>query len=300
MRAGPLSDDRIIKILNTSFVPYYVTFMDYATAANGVSKEESAAFHRVMEEFEKTNFSRGTVHVYVFTADLVPLGTLHVAESSKIDVLLPFVANVASRQHVAAGPPSFAPRPQSAPPPAAKDSLVLHVFVRGLTLVTEFPHEDWVVLTPQEAQRLLPPSTTAGTRWPLDRLVAARFGERIHPTLEWLETVQLGRSQTRIDNLDIQATLLPATEAGVSIAKLEGKLQMFRPAYGYDPAHSNVRANLTGYMKFKDRRIVSLELVVKDAFYGDGSVSDKEFEGYVEATPGLRAREASPGTAASN
>jgi len=46
-----------------------------------------------------------------------------------------------------------------------------------------------------------------------------------------------------------------------------------------------VRANLSGYMRFKDKRILSLELVVRDAFYGDGGLNDKEFEGYVEAVP---------------
>lgn len=301
MRAGPLSDDRIIKILNSSFVPYYVTFQDYVAGINGVSKEESAEFNRIMAEFAKTNFSRGTVHVYVFTAGLAPLGTLHVAESAKIDVLLPFLNNVVSKLHVAAAPPSFTPRPQSAPPAAPKDSLVLHVFIRGLTLVTEFPHEDWVVLTPPEVQRLLPPpSAAAGTQWPLDHAASSKFGERLHPTLEWLVADPEGRYKTRIDNLDIQATMLPPTGEGVSIAKLEGKIQMFRPAYGYEPAKSNVRANLTGYMKFKDRRVLSFELIVKDAFYGDGSVNDREFEGYVEATAALRAPGASSVTSASN
>ena len=157
-----------------------------------------------------------------------------------------------------------------------------------------------MVLTPQEVQRLLPPpSAKPGTRWPLDRTASAKFAERLHPTLEWLVADPEGRFQTRIDNLDIEATLLPATE-GVGVAKLEGKIQMFRSAYGYEPAKSNVRANLTGYLRFKYRRILSFELVVKDAFYGDGSVTDKEFEGYVETASGAGAREAPSGTAASN
>ena len=285
MRAGPLSDDRIIKTLNTYFVPYYVTFEDYWTGTNGVPKEEAEEFQKIMAEFRKTKFSGGTVHAYVFTADRVPLGSLHVAEASKLEVLRSFLSGFVSKLSIAPAAPSFAPRPQSVPPAAGKDSVVVHVFIRGITIVKEFPHEDWIVFTPQDVQRLLASgSQKSETTWWLDRTVAAKFGERLHPTLQWLVAEPDGSFKTRIDNLDIKATMLTSNE-NVSVAKLEGKLKMLRTAYGYDPDKSTVRANLSGYIRFKDKRILALELVVKDAFYGDGGLSDKEFEGYVEAVP---------------
>lgn len=295
MRAGPLSNDKIISLLNRYFVPFYLSIQDYINGTGGVSKEESTEFQKVMGEFNKTNFSRGTVHVYVFTADLVPLGSLHVGDASNIDVLNSFLTNFVSKLGVSGADPSFAPRPQSVPPIAGSGSLILHVFVRGFTILPEFPHEDWVILTPEEARSLLPPSPpTAGTAWPLNVQTSTKFAERLHPTLEWFVDNPQGKYKTRIEKLEIKATALPANE-GVFTAKLEGKLKMLRPTPGSDPDKSYVRANLIGYLKFKDNRILSLDLIAKDAFYGDDTLADKEFEGYVEAVSGSP-RELSPRT----
>jgi hypothetical protein len=288
MRAGPLSDDKIIKILNRYFVPFYTSYEDYEKAEGGVSKEESTVFNGLMKRFYDAKFETGLVFVYVFNANLVPLGTLHVAKAQFPDVLEKFLSDFVSRLHITGGEPSFKPRPQSVPPPAGKDSLVLHVFIRGITIEPKFPHEDWIVLSRDELRRLLPPPSSAGHPWRLDEQVAAKFGGRLHPTLEWLDNHD--GYTVKIDRLNLQAA--PVASSGeFKIARIEGKLRMLRTAFSYAPEKSHVSANLSGYLKYNDRTVLSLEIAVQDAFYGDGSLDDKEFEGYVESRPGSEPRQ---------
>jgi len=284
MRAGPFSDDKIIKILNRYYVPFYASHEDYERGENGVPKEETAVFSKLMQVFHAAKFETGSVFVYIFTGDLTPLGTLHVAKASNTDVLEKFLMGYVSRIPISGGEVSFKPRPQSVPPPASKDSLILHVFIRGINMVRKFPHEDYIVVSPEEIQRLLPPARRTGESWALDQQVATRVGQRIHPTIEWLLSDEHGYT-TRIDQLNIRATELPST-GEFKIARLEGKLKMLRTSFYFTPDKSHVSANLSGYMKYNGSRVVSLEISVQDAFFGDGSLNDKEFEGYVESMPG--------------
>lgn len=279
MRAGPLSDDKIIRLINSYYVPFYLNFADYfQPGETGVAQQDKALFHKMIDGFQKIGASTGTVHVYVSSPDFQPLGSLHVAEAIKPEVLKPFLNDFVVKQNILAAEPVFAPRPQSVPPPASKGSLILHVFIRGIEIVPEFPHENWVVLSPNDIARLLPANAMqAGTSWMLDMGVASKFGEWLHPTLDWLVNEPL--YQTRIDTLDIRATTLPSS-GEYSVAKLEGKIAMARPAYGYTGPKAYVTANLMGYMRFNSSHIVSFELAVKDAFY-----YEKEFEGFVESAP---------------
>ena len=289
MRAGPLSDDKIIKILNRYFVPFYASYEDYERATGAVSKEESDVFNNVIKNFRDAKISGGLVFVYIFTGDLVPLGNLHVTKASNPDTLETFLSGFISRLQITGGQPAFQPRPQSMPPPASKDSLVVHVFIRGFTVEQKFPHEDWIVLSSEEVRRLLPVSQHPGESWLLDSEVAAKFSQRLHPTLAWSLTGDHGYT-TRIDHLNIRA-VEQSSSGEFRVAKLEGKLQMLRTAYSFAPDKSHVRANLSGYMTFDGSTVHSLEIAVQDAFYGNGSADDKEFEGYVEGMPGAGSRQ---------
>ena len=269
-------------------MPYYATYGDYMYGRNGVSAQDWALFQRIMAQFAKTKFSLGTVHVYIFTADLVPLGTLHVTYAAKTEVLKPFLNDVVVKRNVIGGNPPFPPRPQSRPPATPKGSLVAHVVIRAVSL-DSFPKENYAVLTPGDQARLLPASPLEpGASWKLDEAVASKFAVYFHPTLEWVVNGPDYKYQTKIENLDLTATEL-SREEDMTVAKLEGKLKMLRTAFAFDPNNSTVTANLIGYMRFKGRQVLSLELVVKDAFFGN-----YEFEGYVESMPGGPARGFTP------
>jgi hypothetical protein len=288
MRAGPLSDDSFIRLLNTYYVPFYATWKDYMDARNGVSLEECGLFHRMMDAFYKTKFSTGSVHVYIFTGDLTPLGSMHVASAMKKELLKPFLNSFVVSRNVLGGDPLFPLRKQSVPPSAPKDALVLHDVMLGISDMREFPHENYTTFTSAEQAQLLPPARSAsagscevppGTSWKLDPKVAFRFAEHFHPSLVW-NSPEEAQYTAKLENLDLTATVLPSGE-GQCVAKLEGKFKMLRTCFSIDLSQSTATANLVGYMRFNAGRIQSLELVVKDAFYGK-----VEFEGYVEAVHG--------------
>src|SRR3954452_17212811 len=94
MRTGPFSSDRVIALLNSSFVPVYAVNDDYR-AKDVVPKEERAEYQRIYREALAKKFSAGTVHVYVLNPRGEVMGTRHVAEAAKTKQLLAFLEGVA-------------------------------------------------------------------------------------------------------------------------------------------------------------------------------------------------------------
>ena len=71
MRAGPLSNPHIIRVLNQSFVPVYIVNDEYR--GNGSAPaEERKELERVRQEGYAKKLSVGTVHAYVLTPDGTP------------------------------------------------------------------------------------------------------------------------------------------------------------------------------------------------------------------------------------
>jgi len=87
MRAGPLSNSKIIALLNRSFVPVYAVNEDYAPKGPAPA-EEKAERERIFKEGYEHHWSVGTVHVYVLRPDGHLFGTLHVAEAAHGENLL--------------------------------------------------------------------------------------------------------------------------------------------------------------------------------------------------------------------
>src|SRR5713101_6193926 len=82
MRAGPLSNGKVIALLNRSFVPVYAVNEDYAPKGPA-SAEEKTERERIFKEGYEHHWSVGTVHVYVLRPDGHLFGTLHVAEAAR-------------------------------------------------------------------------------------------------------------------------------------------------------------------------------------------------------------------------
>src|SRR5438874_10276547 len=132
MRAGPLSNRQVIELLNRYFVPVY-TSNDFISGDPSLRKEEQKERERVYRSFLDAKLSAGSVHVYVLSPDAVPLDSIHVAHAGDKDR-----ATGKDRTHLlleksirelktAKGEPLVAPRPQSRPPQAPADGLVLHL-----------------------------------------------------------------------------------------------------------------------------------------------------------------------------
>src|SRR5213593_3994769 len=159
MRAGPLSNPKIISLLNRYFVPIYASNEDYKVGG-GAPPDEKAEYERIYQQSLRKGLSTGTVHVYLLSPAGEPIDSLHVVEASKMDRLVHSLQSAVERLKTADGPPVAQPAPQSAPPAAAPDSLILHLTARGFNIIAswrEFPSEDWIVLGREEWTKLLNP-----------------------------------------------------------------------------------------------------------------------------------------------
>ena len=86
MRASSLSNEKVIALLNRSFVPVYTSNEDYRDNG-GAPPEERDELQRVVRETQKAGRSAGTVHVYLLAPDGRALDSLHVATAYKVDKL---------------------------------------------------------------------------------------------------------------------------------------------------------------------------------------------------------------------
>src|SRR6185503_20369893 len=111
MRAGPLSNSKIIELLNRSFVPVYTVNEEYAR--NGSAPpEEKAERERIFKEGYEHKWSVGTVHVYVLRPDGHLFGTLHVAEAARVEKLLGLLEKAVADLKPTSGHPVVPPAPQ--------------------------------------------------------------------------------------------------------------------------------------------------------------------------------------------
>jgi hypothetical protein len=178
MRAGPLSNSKVISLLNRYFVPVYAANEDYRE--NGAAPpEEKAEYNRIFKESHAAKLSTGTVHVYVLNPQGHPMDSLHVAEAAKTERLVQMAEGVIKKLGVREGQAVVAPAAQCARPPCDAGSLTFHLTARSLDgrgAWSEFPVENWIVLGQNEWKKLLPaPKVRADDSWEIDRDVATQL-----------------------------------------------------------------------------------------------------------------------------
>jgi hypothetical protein len=268
MRAGPLSDTKVIDLLNKYFVPVYAVNEDYADGGPA-PREEKAEYQRIYRTALEAGMSTGTVHVYLLAPDGKPIDTLHVAEAAKTERLVGLLEKTIKQLNVAEGKPLVKPAPQSVAPRAEAGSLVLHLIARPLGGGGSWDgvSENWIVLAPDEVKKLLPPGpVAAGTAWDLDRTVGATLLRPFYPVTENNDL-----SKNRIDRQVLKATVVSAA-GGLVRARLEGSLKMKHTFYPGRADDNFVEATVAGYLDFEpDKQSVrTLRLVTERATYGGG------------------------------
>lgn len=268
MRTGPFSDAKVIELLNKFFVNVYAVNEDYAETGN-LAREEKAEYQRIYHEAVKAQLSTGTVHVYVLTPEGHPIGSLHVAEAAKKDKLIGMLEKTVKELKVKEGKPLVKPAPQSVAPPAAKDSLVLHLTSRPLKGGGSWDgvSENWVVLDRGEIKKLLPQAKPqVGAHWDIDKSVSAKLFRPFYPVTENNDL-----STNRIDAQTLKGAII-STNDGHSRARLEGTLTMKHSFYPGRDDNNSVKAKIVGYIDFKaEGKIESMKLVTEEAAYGGGT-----------------------------
>src|SRR5262249_500216 len=267
MRAGPLSDAKVIALLNRAFVCVYTVNEDYVSKNPTAPPEERKELQRIHQEGYKKNLSVGTVHAYVLTPDGHTHDSLHVASAARTDQLLAMLDRAVEHFKPTEGKPIIAPAPQSASPKAPADALVLHLVSRGDDRGSwgEFPGENWIVLTKKDWQKLLPPGEVkAGLTWELDKEISARVLTYFYP-----QTENNHATTDRIEKQSLMARVL-SVEGGKATVRIDGTLRMQHVFYPGRKNPDPIDATVVGVLTFApgNSSVPSLQLVTERATHG--------------------------------
>lgn len=268
MRAGPLSDSKIIALLNRYYVPV-TSSNEYADEGGNGPADEKAERRRIYLDFYGRKLGTGDVHIYVVGPDGVGIGGLDSYSASLTDRVSEFLAKVAEQQHTEPGPPLVKPHPTSLPPVPERDSLVFHLVSRSLAGGSwhEFPSENWIVLSRSEWAQLLPTGAVAPqTKWEIPAPVARKLAEWIYPQNE--EKTQQNRS--RVDEASFRMTVV-ARQGSVARARIDGRVLLMHSFYPNGKAQDLAGSELIGYMDFDavEGRIQRVRLATEKAIYVD-------------------------------
>ncbi|HUQ94598.1 MAG TPA: hypothetical protein VM120_23150 [Bryobacteraceae bacterium] len=285
LRAGPLSDLKVIHTLNSYFVPVYITTSDYGDQPK-VDEGERAEWTRILREAQKANLSTGTVHAYALSPGGTCMDTRHVAAIASTKNFQDFLNSVVQKLHTTPGDPIVAPKRQSNAPSVPRGDLALHIVTRildehGESTGQGYTSHEYVVMPRQQGRHLGPKAMTIGTKWTLDPTAAALFLRKIYPVTE--DDSDSGRDRGKILRCNLVATIV-SVDGSAATASLTGKFEQKRTRYLERPDNARVSAKLQGYLQFdiKSGDLLDLALYSKEAVYGDEQQT-RDFEAAVKA-----------------
>jgi hypothetical protein len=265
----------VIDLLNRHFVPVYSANEDVSPEGSA-SPEEKTEWQRIYSAFASRHMPFGDVHFYILTPDAQPFDGITV-NGLTTEAFIAVLEKTIRALEIKPGPALVKPAPQSLPPPHSADALVFQVIARGSKVGSyrEFPSENWIVFSRDEARRILPSGAIRpGQTWDIERPAAVRWLAKFYPQGIEINSADRGR----IDQYSLRATVL-TLENGAACARIDGRLVMKQP---FTPGHDDdnfVRATLLGFVNFnvERREIQALRLVTTKAFYGPGS-GDEDFK----------------------
>src|SRR2546422_11693724 len=113
MRAGPLSDPRVISLLNRYFAPVYVSNEDFGKAG-AAEEDEKKACTRIYLEALMENRPAGSVCVYLIAPGGDGFDSLVVSQAAEPGRLQKMLEAAIERLKTLPGEPLVPPSPQSA------------------------------------------------------------------------------------------------------------------------------------------------------------------------------------------
>jgi hypothetical protein len=287
MRTSSLSNNQVIELLNSVYVPVHLRNQDFDGGTG--EPEERREKDRIYRDALAAGLSAGTVCVYLVSPDGKPIATAPLNEQTAADPdkLLPLMRGVA--KDLGAQPGPALTTPPRALSPRTDGSLALRIVTRYLErrdgqwvpssdrtqLGTKaaigwagLPSDERVVLQRNQARKLLPnEAARQGVTWTPDPEAIGELLRRFYPPTE---NTDLGTN--RIVSLSLRATVVEARN-GVVRATIQGRFRMKHPFYHKDDTN-HVEADLEGEIAFEPRseRVRSLTLVTRNGRYG-GSVN---------------------------
>ena len=270
MRAGPLSNRKVIELLNGCFVPVYTVNEDYGK--NGiVPKEEKEERERIFKAGYAAKKSVGTVHVYILAPNGDLVDTSHVAEAAKPKKLIALLEKTAVDLKLTAGSPVAKPGPQSEAPACDKDCLALHLTARSLDgkgAWSEFPVENWIVLSPVDQRRITGQrkEVRPGDTWEIDAETARKLLTHFYPATENNDV-----SKNRFMQDKLNATVI-SRDGAVAKARITGNFKMEHSFY-HKPDGNIAEGSVIGFVEFTPGtdRISAFDMITDKASYGGGT-----------------------------
>lgn len=266
MRAGPLSNPKIIDLLNRYYVPVTSSNEEADDGGTGPPAEK-AERKRIYLDFYAKKLPLGDVNVYIVGPDGSSVAGLDINSANNPEKMAALLTRVVSQLHTEPGPPAVKPHPQSAAPASAADAMVLHLVSRSLAGGSwhEFPAENWIVLSRAEWTQLLPgEALTLKSSWEIPRPVAVKLAEWIYPQNE--EKTQVNRS--RVDIATFRMTVV-TVENGLARARIDGKVRLKHSFYPGGGAEDYADSELAGFVDFdmSKRAVQRLRLITTKALY---------------------------------
>jgi hypothetical protein len=275
LRAGPLSDAKIISLLNRYFVPVYTSNEDYDKGGSA-PEDEKKAYLRIYHEALKEKRAAGSVCVYLLMPEGEGLASIIVSDAACQGRLQKFLEDAIKKLKTPEGKPLAEPVAQSTPPRHDADALVLHLIARVDHRGSwgEFPSENWIVLKKAEWSRLLPAAAvTKGDSWDVDKAMATRVLTHFYPQVETCifdrETTADSPHRHRIDGQSLKATVLSVNAGNVRV-RLEGNVKLKHTFYPGRDDDNLATSTVLGYADFDvtRKKVTSLRLVTEQALYG--------------------------------
>jgi hypothetical protein len=270
MRAGPLSNKKVIDLLNSYFVPVYTVNEDYSR--KGIApKEEKEERERIFKAGHAAKKSVGSVHVYILKPSGEFYDSMHVAEAAKAKKLIELLERSASELKVAAGAPVIKPQPQSRRPTCEEGALTLHLTARSLDgkgAWSEFPVENWLVFSPTEQRDFLGKreKVKAGDTWEVPAELSQKLLAHFYPATENNDV-----SKNEFLEQQLTATVL-SVDRNKARARLAGSFRMEHSFY-HKPDGKIAEGSVIGYVDFvpSSATLDNVQLVTDKATYGGGT-----------------------------
>jgi hypothetical protein len=260
--------DSVIGMLNRYYVPFYVANEDWY-AGGKLPAEEKREIQRIVNEAHAARMRVGAVSLYVAGPDGRILDGLRVPQAyMPVQNTVDLLQKTIDKLQVKEGKPLVKPAPQSAPPKADADALVLHVVVREENQAQSwqrYPAENWLVFPKADWSKFLPP---AGAKpWDIDPATAKKLLTFFYPGTEDTHSNQVDRNV--IETASIQAKTV-SNGGKKTLVRLDATLKMQRPFYPGHPEHKAVplEAKAIGYLEIESSKITSFRMATESAKFG--------------------------------
>ncbi|OAI42293.1 hypothetical protein AYO40_00175 [Planctomycetaceae bacterium SCGC AG-212-D15] len=258
LRANSLADERIIALVNHSFVPVLASNSD-ESARGGRTRIYHAAFNAGLHPSDEC--------IYLLAPDGKVTEVISIKAAKKVDTLVEKLEQTVASLKTAGGDPLVAPHALSVAPPVPPGGLVLHLVARvdHHKAWSEFPGENWIVLSNGQVERLIDPQAARpGDTWTIDPDISAGLLTHFYP-----QTENNDLATNRLDRQSLKATVV-SIHGDRCEARIEGELRMKHAFYNTRPDDNFVDATLVGVLDFDPatRHVRSLRLITEGATYG--------------------------------